>query len=117
MDTNTPAYEFEFQFGDEVGNTDELRTMVLRSLDRLAKGHTDLIDASIAVGTEGHGETAHTFRARIVLYVRPNQIVGVETAEEPVVALRGALDAVERQLREKRTELGRPWEGPENPKS
>jgi ribosomal subunit interface protein len=115
MDSQT--YTYEFHFDPEVGDTDDLREMVLQQLDRLAKGHTDFVDASIAVEVESKSETLHAFRARIVLHVRPNRIVGQETAEEPVVALRGALDAVERQLREKRAELGRPWEGPENPKS
>jgi ribosomal subunit interface protein len=114
---DSQSYTFEFHFDPEVGDTEDLREMVLQRLDRLAKGHTDFVDASIVVETESKAETPHAFRARIVLHVRPNRIVGQETAEEPVVALRAALQAVERQLREKRAELGRPWEGPNNPKS
>jgi ribosomal subunit interface protein len=114
---DNPSYTFEFHFDSEVGDTEDLREMVLERLDRLAKGHTDLVDASIVVETESKAETPHVFRARIVLHVRPSRIVGQEKDEQPVVALRGALQAVERQLREKRAELDRPWEGPDNPKS
>ncbi len=114
MDTDVRPYQIEFHFGDKVGDTDALRRMALSRLDRLAKGNKDLINASVVVVAEGRGETPHRFRARIMLEVRPHSVVSHQVDEEPELALRGALEAAERQVRDKRDELGRPWEIPKN---
>jgi ribosome-associated translation inhibitor RaiA len=49
-----------------------------------------------------------------VTYVRPSNIAATEKADNPMTALKGALNAVERQVREKRKRLKEHWERPGN---
>jgi ribosome-associated translation inhibitor RaiA len=84
---------------------EELSREAQSRLESLAEGHTDLIGASIALERLSHGESPHLYQARVIVYTRPKDIVGVEKAEVLGAALRDALSAVERQVREKRERL------------
>ncbi|MBN1122312.1 MAG: hypothetical protein JXJ17_14640 [Anaerolineae bacterium] len=79
----------------------------------LAAGHNDLTGAAINIRTPAHGETPPLFSATVVVYSRPENIVATEKTPELNGALKGALDAVERQVREKRNKFRRHWEQPE----
>ena len=50
--------------------------------------------------------------ARVVVYIRPENIAGVAQDETAEKALRGALQAVERQVRERRDKLREPYKQP-----
>jgi ribosome-associated translation inhibitor RaiA len=80
----------------------------------LAEGHDDLIGAAVSIEEPARGENTYLYEATVVAYTRPNNIAGTEKAEQPIQALRGALDAVERQVREKREKLRQRWEQPGN---
>jgi len=54
----------------------------------------------------------HTFQARVVAYMRPSNLAATEKADTPEGALKGALGALERQVRERRDELGKRWQRP-----
>ncbi len=111
----TDEMPFEFEFHNEIDNLDDsLRDRAEERLVRLTKGHQDLIGASISLEPLVRAETVFLYRARVVAYVRPRNIVGVEKADTPEGALKGALDAVERQLRAKRDALHKPWERPDS---
>jgi ribosome-associated translation inhibitor RaiA len=100
--------DFSFEFHSDLPNFDErLRIEAEERLRDLRAGHTDLIGAAVAVNRIAHGETPHWFRARVVAYARPENIVAVEKDEVAEVALKNALKAVERQVREKREKLQR----------
>lgn len=75
--------------------------------------HTDLISATVTLRTEAARETP-LYEATVVAQVRPDNIVAREQDRSPEIALGAALDAVERQVREKREKLGKPWEQPGN---
>ena len=109
MPTN---FDFEF-YSDKSLVVGGLRAEAERRLRALAEGQTDLIGASVAVEEQAKGEDRpHLYRARVVAYARPDNIVAVEKDGTIEAALRGAIDAVERQIRERREKLRKPWEQP-----
>jgi cold shock CspA family protein/ribosome-associated translation inhibitor RaiA len=70
-------------------------------LERLATGHTDLIDVWLDFRTTAHhrhGGDEITIRA----LVRGGEVVARRVADSPKVALRDALDAFEREIRRMR---------------
>ena len=109
--------EFEFEFYaqglDSTRMEEELRLEADSRLRELAEGQRDMIGASVAVEKPAEAETGHVYRARVVAYIKPEHIVAVEKEENPVTALKQALDAVERQVREHREEISEPWKKPE----
>lgn len=93
-DVNDPQYEYDFFAEAET------------RLKDLAADHNDITGAAITIEKPAEGrETPPLFEAKVVAYVRPNQVVGNEKAPDPMIALKEALDAVERQVREKRERL------------
>ena len=111
--------ELDFEFhSDDLPNPDMEDDLWEESWERvqaLAEGHDDLIGASAAVERVEHRETPHVYQARIVAYIRPDNLVVKEKAESPMAALQQALDQLERQIRKKREKLGEPWEKPKSP--
>ncbi|MBN1979673.1 MAG: HPF/RaiA family ribosome-associated protein [Anaerolineae bacterium] len=106
----------EFEFYNEAPLSDrveaELRAEVERRLRALTEGHTDMTGASVAVAELTGDATPHIYEVRIVVYVRPEDVVAVEKRETAGGALKGALDAVERQVRELRARLRETWKQP-----
>lgn len=105
---------FDFEFQNMVGGLgdleDKLRQEAETRLRKLAQGHKDLTGAAVALEREDkQANTAYAIRARIVVYTRPDTIAGVEIEDDPMKALKGALNAVERQVREKREKLRETW--------
>jgi hypothetical protein len=101
---------FTFEFYTDVPNLSDslqssLRDSAQEQLLALTKSHDDLVGASVAIDQPVDGETSYLYRARVVVYARPEQIVAVQKSEAIKSALRGALSAVERQVREKRERL------------
>lgn len=75
----------------------------------LASGHTDLVGAAVAVSAPGRGEEdPFLYQVRIVVYSRPKYIAAVKKDDTVQGALKEALSAVERQVREKREKLDEP---------
>jgi ribosome-associated translation inhibitor RaiA len=77
---------------------------------RALKGdHKDMIGAAVNIREPAHGETSHLFEATVVVYIRPENIAATEKADNPTAALKGALTAVERQVREGRRKRKEAW--------
>jgi ribosome-associated translation inhibitor RaiA len=95
--------DFAFEFHTNVPGADLLRRDVEVQLRDLAAGHKDFTGASVALEQPLPAESALLYQARIVAYVRPTNMVGVERHEMATAALRGAVAAVERQVREQRS--------------
>lgn len=107
------AADFSFEFHSEVPNLDlDLQVEAEQRLRALAKGHTDLTGADIALEPIAQAEFPFKFRARVVVYIRPNYLAASEQAETPSGALKGALEAIERQIREQRERLRERWKQP-----
>jgi hypothetical protein len=109
--------DFTFEFHTEIPDLRdaylyELRTKAERQLLALSEGHTDLTGASIALEKPAEAESAYLYQARVVVYARPEHVAAVEKDETIEGALSGALDAVERQVRERRAKLAERWKQP-----
>ena len=105
---------FTIQFQSE-GLPDDgyLREEAERRLRALADEADDIAGASVVVERMEHETTPHRFRARVVAFVRPENMAATEKSDSARGALKGALTALERQVRSKREKLGRPWERPD----
>lgn len=102
--------DFTFEFVNEVENLGEalderLYTEAETRLRKLQKGHTDLIGASVSLEQPAKAQTDFIYRARVAVYIRPENIAASAQAADPVGALKQALDGVERQVRERREKL------------
>lgn len=109
--------DFTIEFNsdlDDASFEEELFLEADSRLRTLAEGHNDITGAAITVRRPAAGETPPLHEATVVAYVRPNNIVGKEKQESAVGALKAALDAVERQIREKRDKLKESWKQPQS---
>ena len=107
------SLDFHLGFQIEVEYVEEaLIDEVAVRLRELAQGHNDMIGASVALEELTGAETPHVYQARVIAYIKPENVVAVEKGETPELALKGAVDAVERQVRKLREKLGEPWERP-----
>jgi ribosome-associated translation inhibitor RaiA len=102
--------DFTFEFHTDVehlgdAQKEELRLEAERRLMDLAAGHTDLIGASLALRQLEHDQTPHAYEARVIGFMRSNNLAAVEKAGTAKAAVKGALDELERQIRNKRERL------------
>jgi ribosome-associated translation inhibitor RaiA len=103
-----PATPFEYHL-EGVNLSQAVQNRIHRRYQKWSLGHTDITGGAIAVGATDSSETPHEYRARVVLYHRPENIAGIAKATHPADAVTAALDAVERQLRETREVLRERW--------
>lgn len=95
----------EFQT-DITSNDLDFYVMIEDRLHELAGDHSDITGAAATLEQPAAGrETPHIFEANIVVYMRPNNVRASSKRDDPGIALRSALDAVERQVREQREKL------------
>jgi len=102
--------EFTFEFLNEVENLgevleDRLRTEAETRLRKLQKGHSDFIGAAVSLEQPAKAETNFIYRARVVVYMRPENMAAVAKEADPLVTMKHALSSVERQVREQRDKL------------
>lgn len=107
---------FTIEFNGE-GLSETAETVMFQEADTrlraLASDHHDMTGAAITIREPAHGHTTHLYEATIAVYIRPEQIAATEKHTDPMTALKGALDAIERQVRQKRDRLGEPWKRPD----
>ena len=102
--------EFSFEFYSEIPDPDEaLRVEAEGRLLALTEGHGDLTGASLTIEELTGETTPHRYQATVVVFKRPDNVAATEKAETPAGALKGALSAVERQVRELRDRLRETW--------
>lgn len=102
--------EFSFEYHSEIPDPDEaLRAEAEGQLLALTEGHDDLIGASLTMEELTGETTPHRYQATVVVYKRPDNVAATEKAGTPEGALKGALSAVERQVRELRDRLRETW--------
>jgi ribosome-associated translation inhibitor RaiA len=105
--------EFNYEFFSKVPDpNNKMRDLAETRLLDLTEGNTDLTGAAVSIEEVTHETTPNLFQARVVVYIRPEDIAAVEKDENPLTALKGALSAVERQVREKRKKLSQHWKQP-----
>ncbi len=103
--------DFTFEFKNEVDHLDKRREDEIRleadeRLRQLQASHTDLTGAAVSLESLTKGdETPHLYRARVVVYGRPEHLAAAEKEENPALAMKAALDAIERQVLNRRAKL------------
>lgn len=110
MSENEKAYNFDFEFQSKLGDVgdleDKLHTEAEIHLRKLAQGHTDVTGASVIIeNIDRQAPTPYLYRARVVVYSKPEYVDGTKEADTAITAMKGALDAVERQVRENREKI------------
>jgi ribosome-associated translation inhibitor RaiA len=102
--------QFGFEFYTEIPDpADGLRVEAENRLLALTEGHDDLIGASVTMEELTGETTPHRYEATVVVFKRPDNVAATEQAKSPEGALKGALNAVERQVRELRESLRETW--------
>jgi ribosome-associated translation inhibitor RaiA len=98
--------DFEFEFHHEAPLVDEgVRAETEDRLRRLADGHRDMIGASVATDYVAPYE----YRARVVVYMRPENLTAEEKDDSAETALRSAVHSIERQVRSQREKRREFW--------
>ena len=111
MDRQDFPFDWEFYTGEDTVVEERLRELAERRISKLMRNHKDITGTSVALEKPAHRHTDFVYTARVIVYMRPDNVVAREKADSPEGALKGALDAIERQVRERREKLGKPWEG------
>ena len=108
--------DFPIEFESDVPHFDErMKQEVENRLQDLAGDHQDLTGAAVAIRQPAREVEPFIYEARVVVYMRPDNIVSVKKDDTLEGALKGAMNAIERQVREKRKKLGEPWKRPDLP--
>ena len=98
--------DFYVDFNIEVPDiSDEFNLETEQRLRDLASHHSDLIGASVSLENIVKTESPYLYQVRIVVYKRPENIAVVEKGVEPMIALKGAIDALEQKVRASREKL------------
>lgn len=101
-----PEFPFDFEFYNETDLPDaEFYNIAFDKTMKAAKGHDDIVGASISLEELSSDESPHAYQARVVLYVRPTHISSTETLPSATDALQKALENAVKQVREKRNKL------------
>ena len=104
--TENQDFPFDFEFYNETDLPDaEYYDTAYSQITDAAEGHNDITGASVSLEELSSEETPHAYQARVVLYVRPKNMVATEKMPSALDALQNALDAVIKQVREKREKL------------
>jgi ribosome-associated translation inhibitor RaiA len=107
--------DFTIEFNSQ-GLSDQLEDQMFAEADsrlrELAGDHNDMTGAAINVRRPAKTETSFIYEVTVVVYARPKHIAATEKEDDPVIALKNSLNAVERQVRKKREKLREHWEQP-----
>jgi ribosome-associated translation inhibitor RaiA len=109
---DSPAIPVEFN-SEADGLSDELREKTLERLQELSADHTDIVGAAVTVKDIAKGSEPFRFEYKVVAFMRPDPVVASEKADNVRTAMTGALAALKRQVREKRTKRKEPWKRPD----
>lgn len=102
--------EFTFEFLNEVQSLgddleDRMRTVAEERLQKLQRGHNDVIGAAVSVEQPANSSSDFIYESRVVVYARPENVAANAKMGDPMGALKNAIDGVERQIRERRDKL------------
>lgn len=118
----TPDFPVEIR-SDTEGFTEKLRGKALGRLTDLKGDHTDIVSAAITIEEIAKGEEAFRYQFKVIAHMRPDPVIASKKADSVEAAMKSALDALERQVRERRDKLKEHWKrpdmqkGPEGPET
>jgi ribosome-associated translation inhibitor RaiA len=101
MDKVSFPIEFNNELDDIKQSENDLYTLAVDRLNKLAEGHDDISGGVVNFKqpSQGH-QTSHIHEVTIVIYMGSDHIAATEKGEQFQATLDGALDAVEYQVRE-----------------
>ena len=103
MDRAKFPLEFNNEIDDVKKNENEYYTLAVDRLSKLAEGHSDMSGAAVNFKQPAkEHQTPYVYEVTIVVYMGSNHIAATEKGEQFQSTLDGALDAVERQVHERR---------------
>ena len=98
--------DFYIDYNIEVADVSErFKRETEQQLQTLAAAHSDIVGAAVALEKVADTQTYDVYRVRILIYKRPQDIVVTKQDGDPMIALRDALDSLEKQVRETREQL------------
>ena len=100
---------FPIEFNNEVDDVkkseNEFYTLAVNRLSKLAEGNNDISGAVVNLKQPAkEHQTSYMSEVTIVVYMGSDHIAATEKGEQFQATLDGALDAVERQVRERRNQ-------------
>lgn len=103
MDKDNFPVEFNNEIDDVKKRENEYYTLAVDRLGKLAEGHNDISGGMVNLKQPAQGrQTAHVYEVTIIVYMGSDHIAATEMGDQIKSTLDGALDAVERQVRERR---------------
>lgn len=103
MDTLNFSIEFNNELDDVKKSENKFYDLAADRLSKLAEGHDDISGAVVNFKQPAQGrEPSYVYEVTIVVYMGSDHIAATEKRELFQATLDGALDAVERQVRERR---------------
>lgn len=101
MDGASFPVEFNNEIDDVKKSENQIYTLAVDRLSKLAEGHNDISGGVVNLKQPSQGQqTSSIFEVTIVVYMGSDHIAATEKGEQFQSTLDGALDAVERQVRE-----------------
>ncbi len=95
--------EFNNEVDDVKKSENEFYSIAVERLSKLSEGHADISGAVVNFKQPAQQrETPYIYEITIVVYMGSDHIAATEKNEQFRAALDGSLDAVERQVRERR---------------
>jgi ribosome-associated translation inhibitor RaiA len=95
--------EFNNEIDDVKKSENEYYNLAVDRLSKLAEGHNDISGGVVNLKQPAQGhQTSFIYEVTIVVYMGSNHIAATEKGEQFQATLDGALNAVERQVRELR---------------
>jgi ribosome-associated translation inhibitor RaiA len=96
--------DFQVEFNIEVpGLPESMEIEVSERIRDLTESRKDLIGASVSVEGIAGGEEPYLFEARIVAYLRPENIAVIKKDATAEAALKQAISTLERTIRKDRS--------------
>jgi ribosome-associated translation inhibitor RaiA len=103
MDKEHFPIEFNNEIDDVKKSENEYYSLAVDRLSKLSEGHNDISGGVVNLKQPAQGrQTSHIFEVTVVVYMGTDHIAATEKGEQINASLDGALDAVERQVRERR---------------
>jgi ribosome-associated translation inhibitor RaiA len=98
--------DFHIDYYNEVNDDQSLYDEAESRIIKLADNHDDIIGAMVKLTNQAYGrQTNYAIEATIRIFIRGEDVVVTEQAEQPQIALKSALSTIERQVREHRARL------------
>jgi ribosome-associated translation inhibitor RaiA len=105
MDKSNFPIEFNNEIDDVKKSENEFYALAVNRLSKLAEGHNDISGAVVNLKQPAkEHQTAYISEVTIVVYMGSDHIAATEKGEQFQATLDGALDAVERQVHERRNQ-------------